>query len=52
MYKSYIHTIIFHEKKAIKTSKHPHKIHIPQKYGIKTNILKLSSNKKWVVLLL
>jgi hypothetical protein len=33
-------------EKAIKTSKHRNKIHILQKYAIKINILKLSSNKK------
>jgi hypothetical protein len=32
--------------KSYKTSKHPNKIHILQKYAIKINILKLSSNKK------
>ena len=38
-------------RKNYKTSKHPNKIHILQKYAIKINILKVSSNKKWVVLL-
>jgi hypothetical protein len=32
--------------KNYKISKHPIKIHILQKYAIKINILKLSSNKK------
>jgi hypothetical protein len=34
MYKSYIHTINFYGK-SYKTSKHPNKIHILQKYAIK-----------------
>jgi hypothetical protein len=38
-------------RKSYKICKHPNKIHIVQKYAIKINILKLSSNKKWVVLL-
>jgi hypothetical protein len=37
--------------KSYKTSKHPNKIYILQKYTIKINILKLSSNKKYIVLL-
>jgi hypothetical protein len=38
--------------KSYKTSKHPNKIHILQKYAIKINILKLSSNKNgWFCLL-
>jgi hypothetical protein len=37
--------------KSYKTSKHSNKIHILQKYTIKINILKLSSNRKWVLLL-
>jgi len=32
--------------KGYKISKHPNKMHILQKYAIKINILKLSSNKK------
>jgi len=32
--------------KSYKTSKHPNEMHILQKYIIKINILKLSSNKK------
>jgi len=38
--------------KNYKISKHPNKIHILQKYAIKINILKLSSNKKKRVVLL
>jgi hypothetical protein len=39
-------------EKNYKTSKHPNKIHILQKYAIKFNILKLSSNKNgWFCLL-
>ena len=37
--------------KNYKTSKHQNKIHILQNYIVKINILKLSSNKKWIVLL-
>jgi len=37
--------------KSYKTSKHPNKIYILQKYTIKINILKLNSNKKYMVLL-
>jgi hypothetical protein len=37
-------------KKSYKTSQHPDKMHTLQKYAIKNNILKLSSNKKWIVL--
>ena len=33
-------------RKNYKTSKHPNKIHILQKYAKKINILKLNSNKK------
>jgi hypothetical protein len=39
-------------RKSYKTSKHKKiYIYILQKYAIKINILKLSSNKKWIVLL-
>jgi hypothetical protein len=41
----------FQWEKSYKTSKHPNKIYILQKYAIKINILKLSSNKKWIILL-
>jgi hypothetical protein len=37
--------------KSYKTNKHPNKINILQKYAIKINILKLSSNKKWIIFL-
>jgi hypothetical protein len=33
-------------KNSYKTNKHTNKLHILQKYAIKINILKLSSNKK------
>jgi hypothetical protein len=36
-------------EKSYKTSKHINKLHILQKYAIRINILKLSSNKKWVL---
>jgi hypothetical protein len=45
MYKSYIHTTNLYGK-SYKTSKHTNKLHILQKYAIKINTLKLSSNKK------
>jgi hypothetical protein len=48
MYKSYIYTTNLYGK-GYKTIKHPNKIHMLQKYAIKINILKLSSNKKWIV---
>jgi hypothetical protein len=50
MYKSYIHIINLYEKKTIKQV-NIKKIHILQKYTIKINFLKLSLNKKIVVLL-
>ena len=34
-------------RKNYKTSKHPSKIYLLQKYAKKNYILKLSSNKKW-----
>jgi hypothetical protein len=37
--------------KSYKTIKHTNKLHIQQKHAIKINILKLSLNKKWIVLL-
>jgi len=37
--------------KSYKISKHSNKIYILQKYTIKINILKLSSDKNWVVFL-
>ena len=57
MYKTYIHTTNLYGKNY-KTSKHKNKLHILQKYAIKINILKLSSNKKikifaylmWIIL--
>jgi len=54
MYKSYIHTTNFYGKKAIKQANTQIKyiyIYTLQKYTKKINILKLSSNKKWTLLL-
>jgi hypothetical protein len=38
-------------KKSYKTSKHTNKLHILQRYVIKINILKFSSNEQWLFLL-
>ena len=53
MYKSYIHTTNFYGKKAIKQANTQIKyIYIHYKnIQKKINILKLSSNKKWTLLL-
>jgi hypothetical protein len=51
MHKSYIHTTNFYGKKLLNQVNTPTKYIYYKKNAIKINILKLSSNKKWLVLL-